>query len=76
MPTLPVSLAAPADTLTGPLYGQIAARQHHFHRIAGYLEDAVLLMVAAFLLPVAILLVGTAIASCIRAIFEIVRLFF
>ena len=75
MPSLAVSLPAAADTLTLPRYGQIAAREHYFRGIAGLLEDAVLLLLAVFLLPVIILLVGAPIALCIRAIIEIVRLF-
>jgi len=69
MPTLPISL--PAQATRSP----VAARQRYFRKIAGYLEDAVLLMLAVFLLPVIILLLGAPIALCIRAIIEIVRLF-
>ena len=75
MPSLAVSLRASPDALTLPQYRQIAARQHWFRRITGLLEDAVLLMLAVFLVPVVILLVGAPIALCIRAIIEIVRLF-
>jgi hypothetical protein len=73
VPSLAVSLAAPANTLTLPWHDHIAARQHAFRRMTGLLEDAGLLTVAVFLLPVAILLVGSPIALCIRAIVDVVR---
>ena len=41
--------------------------------IGGRLEDALLLLLAVVLLPVAILLIGTPIALCARLVFEIVR---
>ena len=41
--------------------------------IGGRLEDALLLLLAVFLLPVGILLIGTPIALCARLVFEIVR---
>jgi hypothetical protein len=41
--------------------------------IGARLEDALLLLLAVFLLPVGILLIGTPIALCIRLVFEIVR---
>jgi hypothetical protein len=41
--------------------------------IGGRLEDALLLLLAVFLLPVAILLIGTPIALCARLVLEIVR---
>lgn len=44
-------------------------------RIAGFLADGLWLMLAVFLLPAAILLIGAPIALGIRAIIELVRLF-
>ena len=43
--------------------------------MTGLLEDAALLLGAAFLLPLIILLIGAPIALCVRAVIEIVRLF-
>jgi len=74
VPSLAVSLAAPADTLTRPRNGPIAAQQHAFRRMTGLLEDAGLLMVVVFLVPVAILLVGAPLALGIRAIIAIAHL--
>jgi hypothetical protein len=74
VPSLAVSLAATADTLMLPRYSPIAAQQHAFRRMTGLLEDAGLLMLAVFLVPVAILVVGAPIALCIRAIIPIVHL--
>ena len=72
--TTPVSLPAPADTRTLPGYGTTAAPPRYLRRIATLFEDAVVLVLAVLLLPVAIYLVGTPIALCIQAIIEIVRL--
>ena len=74
VPSLAVSLAAPADTLTQQRNGPIAAQQHAFRRMTGLLEDAGLLMVVVFLVPVAILLVGAPLALGIRAIIAIAHL--
>ncbi len=41
--------------------------------MTGVLEDAVLLMLAVFLVPFLMLLVGAPIALCLRAVLEIVR---
>ena len=41
--------------------------------IGGRLEDALLLLLAVFLLPVGILVIGTPIALCVRLVLEIVR---
>ena len=41
--------------------------------IGGHLEDALLLLVAVFLIPVAILLIGIPIAVCVRVALEIAR---
>jgi len=41
--------------------------------IGGRLEDALLLLLAVFLLPIAILVIGTPIALCARLVLEIVR---
>jgi hypothetical protein len=41
--------------------------------IGGLLEDALLLLLAVFLLPVGILLIGTPIVLCARLVLEIVR---
>jgi len=74
LPSLAVSLAAPADTLRLPRNGPIAEQQSAFRRMTGLLEDAGLLMLAVFLVPVAILVVGAPLALCIRAIVAIVHL--
>ena len=74
VPSLAVSLAAPAGTLTRPRNGPIAAPQPAFRRMTGLLEDAGLLMVVVFLVPVAILLVGAPLALGIRAIIAIAHL--
>jgi len=71
--TRPASLPAPADTPTLPDYGTTAAPRRYLRRIAGVVEDAVLLVLAVLLLPVVIYLVGTPLALCIQAIIEIVR---
>ena len=76
VPGLAGPLSAPADNLTLPRYGPIAAQQHTFRRMTGLLEDAGLLMLVVFLVPVAILLVGAPLALCIRAIIAIVQLLF
>jgi len=57
-----------------PDYGTTAAPRRYLRRIAGVVEDAVLLVLAVLLLPVVIYLVGTPLALCIQAIIEIVRL--
>jgi len=76
VPSLAVSLAAPADTLTRPRSGPNNAPQPAFRRMTGLLEDAGLLMVVVFLVPVAILLVGAPLALGIRAIIAIAHLLF
>ena len=42
-------------------------------KVADVLEDAVLLALAVFLFPLGILLIGTPIALCVRAVLEIAR---
>jgi hypothetical protein len=71
-PSLAVSLPASTAALALPQSGQIAASRRYLRKIAGLLEDAVLLMIALCLVPVMILLVGAPIALCIRAIIKIV----
>jgi len=56
-----------------PDYRTTAAPRRYLRRIAGVVEDAVLLVLAVLLLPVVIYLVGTPLALCIQAIIEIVR---
>jgi hypothetical protein len=67
--SLSVSLPASADILELP-------RQQYFRRLTGALEDAVLLMLVVLLVPLIVLLVGAPIALCVRAVIEIVQLFF
>jgi hypothetical protein len=55
---------------------QPAAGANYFRRMTGLLEDAVLLMLAVFLFPVVILLVGTPIALCVRAVIEVAQRLF
>jgi hypothetical protein len=43
------------------------------HRTRGVLEDVVLLLFVILLLPVAILVIGTPIALCVRFVVAIVR---
>jgi len=74
VPSLAVSLAAPAVTLTRPRSGPNNAPQPAFRTMTGLLEDAGLLMVVVFLVPVAILLVGAPLALGIRAIIAIAHL--
>ena len=52
-----------------------AAGATFLRRTTGFLEDAVLLLLVVFLLPLIILLVGAPIALCVRGVIEIVRLF-
>jgi hypothetical protein len=49
----------------------LATGTHPLRRIAGILEDAVLLLLAVFLFPLIILLVGTTIALFVRGMIEI-----
>ena len=51
------------------------ARRHYFSTMTARIEDAVLLLLAVFLLPLALLIVGASIALCIRGVNEIVQLF-
>ena len=69
------SVPAPAGAFTLPHSQHVASQGHYFHGIAAVLEDAVLLMLVVFLVPVVILLVGAPVALGIRAIHEIVGLF-
>lgn len=69
------SLWAPA-LLELPRPAHVAARQHYFRRMIGLLEDAVLLMLVALLVPLVILLVGAPIALGVRAVVEIAHAFF
>jgi hypothetical protein len=45
------------------------------HRTRGALEDVVLLLFVTLLLPVAILVIGTPVALCVRLVVAIVRRF-
>jgi hypothetical protein len=74
MPDLAVSLRESPDTLSVRHHGQTAARRPYVRKLAGVLEDAVVLVLAVLLLPVAIYLVGIPIALCVQAITAIVRL--
>ena len=52
-----------------------AARAHAFHQILGRFDDAVLLLLAVFLFPLIILLVGAPIALLVRVVIEIAHRF-
>ena len=62
-----------------PLSPPISASTFGFGRtplirtIGGRLEDALLLLLAVFLLPFGILLIGTPIVLCVRLVLEIAR---
>jgi hypothetical protein len=53
----------------------VNARPRLFHRIAGALENAGLLLLVVLFLPAAILLLGTPIVLAVRAVLELVRRF-
>ena len=53
----------------------VSTSQAHAGTMTGRLEDAVLLMLAVLLAPLAILLIGAPIALCVRAVIEIVNRF-
>ena len=74
----PPAVAGPAqaagrlvDAVRG--HARRGGRANPFRRIIAVFEDVVLLMLAVFLLPFTILLVGAPIALCLRAVIEIVR---
>ena len=52
-----------------------AARTHAFHKILGLFDDAALLLLAVFLFPLIILLVGAPIALFVRVVIEIAHRF-
>lgn len=62
-----------------PMSAPMSARTVGFGRtsligtIGGLLEEVLLLLLAVFLLPAGILLVGAPIALCVRVVLEIVR---
>jgi hypothetical protein len=65
-PPQPMS-AALAKSTRGP------GRTSLIGTVGGHLGDALLLLLAVFLFPVGILLIGTPIALCARLVLEIVR---
>jgi hypothetical protein len=74
----PLPMAAPAATFGGDVIGvTIRARAVPvagtplFRRMAGVLEDVVLLMLVVLLFPLGILLIGTPIAVCVRILVAI-----
>lgn len=74
MPDLAVSVRESPDALSVRQHGHPAARRPYVRKMAGLLEDAMVLVLAVLLLPVVIYLVGTPIALCVQAIIAIVRL--
>ena len=65
LPGIPLTAARPSDF-------NVAAMSLA-HRTRGVLEDVVLLLFVILLLPVAILVIGTPIALCVRFVVAIVR---
>jgi hypothetical protein len=60
---LGVTLAAPAEPVARTALG----------RMAGFLENVVLLVLVVLLFPVAILVIGTPIVLCVRALVAIAQ---
>jgi hypothetical protein len=50
-----------------------ATRTHLLHRVMGFGEDAVLVLLTVLLFPLIILLVGTPIALVLQALIEVAR---
>jgi hypothetical protein len=69
----PVSLARP-QPMSPPISASTLGRAEPLiGTIGGRLEDALLLLLVVFLLPVAILLIGMPIVACARVALEIAR---
>jgi hypothetical protein len=60
-----------ADGLPANVQAVSTASTRLFHRMSGVFADAVLLLVAVFLLPLIILMVGTPIALFVRLVMEV-----
>ena len=76
-----MTIAVTTATRHVPQHSLTAARPSDFqvaatslaHRTRGVLEDVVLLLFVILLLPVAILVIGTPVALCVRFVVAIVR---
>ena len=68
LPAAPRPMPAPISAFTAGL-----RRTSLIGTVGGHLQDVLLLLIAVFLFPVGILLVGTPIALCARLVLEIIR---
>ena len=66
---------APGHSLTAARSDFNVAATSLAHRTGGVLKDVVLLLFVILLLPVAILVIGTPVALCVRLVVAIVRRF-
>jgi hypothetical protein len=70
--SLPIEVSGGnSDAVRTPALGITGTSR--IRHLAGVLEDAVLLVLVMFLLPLGILLVGAPIALCVRVFLEIAR---
>jgi hypothetical protein len=68
LPASPRPISAPLSAVTDGV-----GRTSRMGTLGGRLDDALLLLIAVFLVPVGILLIGSPIALCARLVLEIIR---